>query len=61
MNIQYECLNAQDDFHAQMKKGMQMLGQWDKRGGQLFQDLDWMAIDDAINGLISTENSNFDE
>ncbi|KAF8231101.1 hypothetical protein L208DRAFT_1143341, partial [Tricholoma matsutake] len=21
MNIQYECLDAQDDFHAQMKKG----------------------------------------
>ena len=62
MNIRYECLDSRDDFHAQMKKGMTMIpGQWDKRDGQLFQDLDQMAIDDAVNGLVSAESTNFDD
>lgn len=61
MNIRYECLDARDDFHAQMKKGMTAIpGEWDERGGQLFQDLDQMAINDAVNGP-SAESTNFDE
>ena len=61
MNIRYECLDARDDFHAQMKKGTAAIpGEWDERGGLLFQDLDQMAINDAVNGP-SAESTNFDE
>jgi hypothetical protein len=51
MNIRYECLDARDDFHAQMKKGAASIpSQWGELGSQLFQDLDQLAIEDAING-----------
>ncbi|KAF8813191.1 hypothetical protein BYT27DRAFT_7032169, partial [Phlegmacium glaucopus] len=49
MNIHYECLDAQDDFHAQMKKGTKVMVNWAESDPQIFDDLDQMAINDAIN------------
>ena len=49
MNIRYECLDARDDFHAQMKKGSTLMPSWAESATQVFEDLDQMAIDDAIN------------
>ena len=49
MNIRYECLDACDDFHAQMQKGASMLPGWAEQGSGNFEDLDQLAIDDAIN------------
>jgi len=49
MNIRYECLDARDDFHAQMKKGAASIPSWAEPGSEVFDDLDQMAIDDSIN------------
>ena len=49
MNIRYECLDARDDFHAQMKKGATSMPSWAEPGSEIFDDLDQMAINDAIN------------
>jgi PIF1-like helicase/Helitron helicase-like domain at N-terminus len=58
MNIRYECLDSQDDFHAQMKKGVTSIpGLWPDLGHELLQDLDQMAVDEVING--QSESSHF--
>ena len=49
MNIHYECLDARDDFHAQMKKGNTSMPSWAEPGTEIFDDLDQMAINDTIN------------
>lgn len=49
MNIRYECLDARDDFHAQMKKGTTSMPSWAEPGSEIFDDLDEMAINDSIN------------
>jgi hypothetical protein len=49
MNIRYECLDARDDFHAQMRQGASTLPGWAELGSSNFEDLDQLAIDDAIN------------
>ena len=49
MNIRYECLDARDDFHAQMKKGNTSMPSRAESGTEIFEDLDQMAIDDSIN------------
>ena len=50
MNIRYECLDAQDDFHAQMKKGATSeMPSWIESDTGIFNDLDEMAVEDAIN------------
>ena len=49
MNIRYECLDARDDFHAQMKKGNTSMASWAEPGSETFDDLDQMAIEDTIN------------
>lgn len=49
MNIRYECLDARDDFHAQMKKGATSMPSWAEAGSKIFDDLDQVAINDAIN------------
>ena len=49
MNIRYECLDARDDFHAQMKKGTKVMPSWAESDSRIFDDLDQMAIDDAVN------------
>ena len=46
MNIRYECLDARDDFHAQMRKGATALPSWAEEGTGIFYDLDQMAIED---------------
>jgi hypothetical protein len=50
MNLRYECLDARDDFHAQMQKGAVATPSWAEKEAGIFQDLDQMAIEDAING-----------
>lgn len=47
MNIRYECLDARDDFHAQMKKGTKGMVNWAESDPQIFDDLDQMAIEDV--------------
>ena len=49
MNIRYECLDAQDDFHAQMKKGDSSVPYWAEHGTETLDDLDEMGINDTIN------------
>ena len=49
MNIRYECLDARDDFHAQMKKGARSMPSWAEPDSELFNDLDQMDVDDTIN------------
>ena len=57
MNIRYECLDARDDFHAQIKKGtISDIPGWiesDTSTTGIFNDLDQMAVDDAINRPIT--------
>ena len=54
MNIRYECLDARDDFHAQMKKGSKVMPSWPESDSRIFDDLDQMAIDDAVNMQLPT-------
>ena len=51
MNIPYKCLDAQDDFHAQMKKGSTEMPSWadSELAPKIFDNLDQMVIYDAIN------------
>jgi hypothetical protein len=50
MNIRYECLDSRDDFHTQLKKGAtsEMAG-WIESDPGILNDLDQMAVEDAIN------------
>ena len=50
MNIRYECLDSRDDFHTQLKKGAtsEMAG-WIESDAGILNDLDQMAVEDAIN------------
>jgi hypothetical protein len=50
MNIRYECLDSRDDFHTQLKKGAtsEMPG-WIESDTGICNDLDQMAVEDAIN------------
>ena len=59
MNIRYECLDSRDDFHAELKKGAasEMPG-WMESDAGILNDLDQMAVDDAIHGPAT---SMFDE
>ena len=60
MNLRYECLDARDDFHAQMRKGNVNMPSWADQGTGILQDLDQIAIEDAINGNIGrTELDDF--
>jgi Helitron helicase-like domain at N-terminus/PIF1-like helicase len=60
MNLRYECLDARDDFHAQMRNGGVNMPAWAEQGAGMLQDLDQMAIEDAINGSIGrTEPDDF--
>ena len=52
MNLRYECLDARDDFHAQMRNGSINMPAWADKGAGILQDLDQIAIEDAINGDI---------
>ena len=59
-NLRYKCLDGQDDFHAQMRNGNVNMPSWVDQGTAIFQDLDQIAIEDAINGDIGcTELDDF--
>jgi hypothetical protein len=60
MNIRYECLDARDDFHAQLKKGVtsEMPG-WSESDPDIFNDFDQMAVEDAINRPIMLDELEF--
>ena len=49
MNIHYECLDAQDDFHAQMKKNAIPLPIW-LSNETMVKDLDQSIADDYMEG-----------
>ena len=60
MNIRYECLDARDDFHAQLKKGVSSempASGWIESGpdSDIFNDLDQTAVEDAINRPITLD------
>jgi hypothetical protein len=60
MNLRYECLDGRDDFHAQMRNGNVNMPSWADQDTGIFQDLDQIAIEDAINGDIGrTELDDF--
>lgn len=59
MNICYECMDAQDDFHAQMQKGATSMPHWAEQGSGISEDLDQLAIDDAINVPTDNKLDNF--
>ena len=46
MNIHYECLDAHDHFHAQMKKGTVKMPSWAEEANNLWTDLDQTIMDD---------------
>jgi hypothetical protein len=54
MNLRYECLDARDDFHAQMQKGAIAMPNWADQGTGIFQDLDQIAVEEVINGHTDT-------
>ena len=49
MNLRYECLDSRDDFHAQMRNGSVNMPGCADQGEGMLQDLDQIAIEDAIN------------
>jgi hypothetical protein len=46
--IRYECLDAKDDFHAQMHKGGVGIGAWDDLDVEVIQDMDETAVDISV-------------
>jgi len=57
LNIQYKCLDAQDDFHAQLNKGDFGISSWDDPDVQAMEDMDKIAgsnnvdiVQDDLNG-----------
>ena len=54
MNIQYECLDAQDDFHAQMKKGVWAMPSWAASESDIWQDMDQTIMDDSFDSHYSS-------
>jgi hypothetical protein len=49
MNIRYECLDARDDFHAQMKKGEILMPSWMEDDNTLWNDLEQTIADDCLD------------
>ena len=45
LNIRYECLDARDDFHAQLTKGEVGLGSWEDADTQAMHDMEGIAVD----------------
>jgi hypothetical protein len=44
-NIRYECLDAKDDFHAQLHKGGVGIGSWGDFDAEVIQDMNQAAMD----------------
>ena len=57
MNIRYECLDARDDFHAQMKKGLLAAPSWATGEDNMWQDMDQTMIDDSFDRHYGTNLS----
>ena len=52
MNIRYECLDARDDFHAQLNKESAGIGSWEDPNERAMQDMEEIiAADDSINAV----------
>ena len=49
MNICYKCLDAHDDFHAQMRKGTVKMPSWAEESNNLWTDLDQTIMDDHLD------------
>ena len=49
MNIRYKCLDAWDDFHAQLSKGDTSIGSWEDPDVQAMQDMDEMVAGDSVD------------
>ena len=49
LNIRYECLDARDDFHAQMTKEDVGFNSWGGLDVQAMQDIDEIAANDGVN------------
>ena len=50
LNIRYECLDARDDFHAQLNKGdIDITVSWDDPDVRAMQDIDEMTSGDNLN------------
>ena len=56
MNIRYECLDARDDFHAQLAKGDVGICSWEDVDMQAMQDMDGIATGDSINVVQDDSN-----
>ena len=56
MNIRYECLDAQDDFHAQLAKGDVGICSWEDVDVQAMQDMDRIVTGDSINVVQDDSN-----
>jgi hypothetical protein len=51
LNIRYECLDARDDFHAQLNKGDVGISSWEYPDVQAMQDMDEIAASNGVNIL----------
>ena len=49
LNIRYECLDARDDFHAQLNKGDVGISSWEDQDVQTMQDIDDLAANFSNN------------
>jgi len=49
MNIQYEFLDARDDFHAQMKKGETGMPSWMEDNSTLWNNLEQTIAEDCLD------------
>ena len=57
MNIRYECLDARDDFHAQLNKGSTGIGSWEYSDVRAMQDIEEILVaDDSINTVQDDSN-----
>ena len=54
-NIRYECLDARDDFHAQMRKGSVVMPSWATSNQDVFNDIDQSAREDDANCLVGND------
>ena len=52
-NVKYECLDARDDYRAQMKKDITVTGSW--------EDSDNLELDDEFHGINGPSDLQFDD
>jgi len=54
LNIRYKCLDAWDDFHAQLNKGDAGISSWEDPDMQTIQDMDDIATDANVLDVSQT-------